>query len=341
MTKIKNQSMGKNQTLNKAPEVQLLVGALGNYSPTGKTENMGNYLIEWAKNNKMAAEIQNGMAVINPDADKLLMLGHMDTVPGELLVELDEKKGLVTGRGAADAKGPLCAALFALHNQQELWDKVCIVAVPDEEGRSLAAKHIRDTWKERPVIILEPSTWEGITLSYMGRLGINCRITCPKSHPGHKKPFAGEEALKVWQTLAQAQEHIVRITNIAGKDVEAVMNLDIRFREGEPDAIISKIPDFVEYKLTEKTLPYTAEKNNKLTRAFLRAVREFGGTPRFKNKTGTSDMNVLGEKWKAAPMLAYGPGDGNLGHTNNEHIMIEDYMKGISVLEKTLSYIFF
>jgi LysW-gamma-L-lysine carboxypeptidase len=319
-------------------EMKLLKDALENYSPTGTTTKMGQFLISWALEHKMEAEFQNDMVVINPQAEMLLMLGHMDTVPAELPVKFNEKLGLLTGRGSVDAKGPLCAALATLEKLPQLWDKVCLVAAPDEEGRSLAAKQIREKWQERPCIILEPSTWRGITLSYMGRLAINCKVTCPQTHPGHLKPFAAEEAFKVWYGLSKDQ--IVRIRNVAGKDTEAVMNLDLRFREGEPEDIISKIPENVDYKITERTLPYTANKNTKLTRAFLRAVREVGGTPVFKNKTGTSDMNVLGEKWTSAPMLAYGPGDGNLGHTQNEYIELEEYMKGIDVLKKALTYIF-
>ena len=118
------------------------------------------------------------------------------------------------------------------------------------------------------------------------------------------------------------------------------MTLDIRFRDGTPDQILAKIPKEIEYKILEQTLPYTAEKNTKLTRAFLKAVRELDGTPVFKKKTGTSDMNILGEKWTDAPMLAYGPGDGNLGHTDHEQIEIDEYNKGIEVMGKVLDFIF-
>ncbi len=316
-------------------EVDLLKKALEIYSPTGKTENMGQFLVEWCKKHNMDAEINNEMVVINPMAESLLMLGHMDTVPG--IIKVEKKNDKLFGRGAADAKGPLCAAIYAVQKNEKLWDKVSIIAVPDEEGASKAALYIRDHWKERPCIILEPSTWQGITLSYMGRLGIVCTTTCAPSHPGHLKPFASEELSSTWYKLAQ--QYIVRLLSIEGNDTEGKMKLDIRFRDVNPDTILSKIPDNIEVKVLEKTLPYTAEKNTKLTRMFLRAVREVGGTPVFKKKTGTSDMNILGEKWKT-PMVAYGPGDGRLGHTEEENISIEEYSKGIDVLEKVLGYLF-
>lgn len=330
--------MSKSKDLNLQPEIQLLKGALEQYSPTGSTEKMGEYLVNWAIHHGIEAKLDSGMAVINPKAQLLLMLGHMDTVSGELPVEFNEKRRMLTGRGAADAKGPLCAAMAALSKLPGLWDKISIVAAPDEEGASDIAKLIRDEWRERSCIILEPSTWQGITLSYMGRLNIECSLSCPPSHPGHLKPFATEELFKTWNSLAS--ENIVRLRNIQGSETKATMTLDIRFRDASPEDILSEISDEIEYRLIEQTLPYTANKNTKLTRAFLRAVREVGGTPVFKKKTGTSDMNVLGERWKNAPMLAYGPGDGRLGHTDSEEINIEEYLKGIMVLERALAHIF-
>ncbi len=320
------------------PDVELLYHSLKHYSPTGSTEKLGKYLVNWAKTHKMDAEVQNKMVVINPKAQMLLMLGHMDTVPGKLPVVIDEDSGVITGRGAADAKGPLCTALAALERLPQLWDKVSIIAAPDEEGPSEAAMYIRDSWQERPVVILEPSNWEGITISYMGRICVNLKIECPPSHSGHLKPFAAEELYMAWNELAK--DGIARIKKIEGNATQATMVLDIRFREGMPEDILTKIPENVNFEVIERTMPYVANKNTKLTRSFLRAIRKVGGTPRFKNKTGTSDMNVLGEQWKSAPMLAYGPGDGNLGHTDQEHIRIEDYLKGIDVLERALKYIF-
>jgi LysW-gamma-L-lysine carboxypeptidase len=299
---------------------------------------MGEYLINWAKEHNMDAEMQNDMAVINPKGEALLMLGHMDTISGELPVELDEEKGVITGRGAADAKGPLCAAIAALEKHPELWNRVCIVGAPDEEGWSQAAKAIRDNWSERPVIILEPSTWQGITLSYMGRLAVKIKVSCEPSHPGHLKPYAVEELFECYSELVK--DRIVRIRHLHGKDIKGIMSLDIRYRDETPEEILSKISKRFEYDVLEKAIPYTANKNTKLTRSFLHAVRDLGGTPVFKKKTGTSDMNVLGEKWTEAPILAYGPGDGRLGHTDHEKISIEEYLNGIEVLSKALGYIF-
>jgi LysW-gamma-L-lysine carboxypeptidase len=81
--------------------------------------------------------------------------------------------------------------------------------------------------------------------------------------------------------------------------------------------------------------PFLAEKNTPLVRALLRAIRAEGGRPRFKLKTGTSDMNVVGPAW-GCPIVAYGPGDAALDHTPDEHIEIEEFRRGVDVLAQAL-----
>jgi LysW-gamma-L-lysine carboxypeptidase len=81
--------------------------------------------------------------------------------------------------------------------------------------------------------------------------------------------------------------------------------------------------------------PFQAEKNTPLVRAMLRAIRAEGGRPRFKLKTGTSDMNIVGPAWDC-PIVAYGPGDSSLDHTPEEHIEIEEFRRAVDVLARAL-----
>jgi LysW-gamma-L-lysine carboxypeptidase len=81
--------------------------------------------------------------------------------------------------------------------------------------------------------------------------------------------------------------------------------------------------------------PFRADKNTSLSRAFRFAIREAGGKPAFKVKTGTSDMNVVGPVWDC-PIVAYGPGDSDLDHTPNEHIELQEYGQAIAVLTDVL-----
>jgi [amino group carrier protein]-lysine/ornithine hydrolase len=80
---------------------------------------------------------------------------------------------------------------------------------------------------------------------------------------------------------------------------------------------------------------YRSNKDTALTRALRVAIREQGGTPRFKVKTGTADMNVVAPYWNV-PMVAYGPGDSALDHTPNEHVDLVEYERAVAVLTTAL-----
>jgi len=82
-------------------------------------------------------------------------------------------------------------------------------------------------------------------------------------------------------------------------------------------------------------LPYRADKNTPLVRAFLAAIRTEGLEPAFKVKSGTSDMNVVGPAW-TCPIVAYGPGDSRLDHTPNEHLDLAEYRQAIRILVRVL-----
>jgi [amino group carrier protein]-lysine/ornithine hydrolase len=78
------------------------------------------------------------------------------------------------------------------------------------------------------------------------------------------------------------------------------------------------------------------ERGSRLARGFVSAIRAAGGTPRFKVKTGTSDLNVLVPVW-GCHALAYGPGDSHLDHTPDEHVSITELERSVDVLALALS----
>ena len=80
---------------------------------------------------------------------------------------------------------------------------------------------------------------------------------------------------------------------------------------------------------------YRSEKRTPLVPPFLRAIRAAGGEPRFTVKLGTSDMSVVGPRWRC-PILAYGPGDAALDHTPEERIVLAQYLRAVTVLTSVL-----
>lgn len=298
-------------------------------STTGDTSEAITYLKKVAEEAGMTSRIDRGALVINPDTDELLLLGHIDTVPGNPEVRIDEDEKL-WGRGTVDAKGPLCAAFTALSRKRDLWSRVKLIAVPDEEGDSETALWIRDEMGRCPSIILEPSDTNGITISYRGRMLIEIQAKASRSHSGGDDPFAPEILM---DHISSFRDTIGgRILEFEGDMESAKAVMDIRYVD-EPS--IESNDACIKVRVLENVPPVRTDKNNPLVRGFIRAIRKEGERVVFKNKTGTSDMNLIGERWDV-PLMAYGPGDGKLDHTDIEHIGLEDFRRSIDIWESFL-----
>jgi len=308
------------------PEIEFLNRIVGIPSVTGETRSCARSLLEWCKEKGMDAVVDRGALIVNPKAKGLLLFGHLDTVPGDISVRIED--GRLWGRGSVDAKGPLCAALWALSESPDLWDRVMLVAVPDEEGDSRTAKRLREEIPQMPTMILEPGNWDGITISYRGRILAALVARTQRTHSGFTEMFSTEIAVSRWNDLKQTCDP--RIVSVAGDIERTEMRLDIRYPIG-PSPLLEGSPGAYFYTL-ENTPPYRSDKGSPLVRSLLGSIRGQGGSPSFKNKTGTCDMNVLGERW-SAPIVAYGPGDSSLDHTNDESIDLDEYIRAIRVLK--------
>ena len=93
------------------------------------------------------------------------------------------------------------------------------------------------------------------------------------------------------------------------------------------------------YSILDETEPFEAAHNSPLVRAFTLGIMEAEKSrPTLIRKTGTGDMNVLGNQWNI-PVVTYGPGDPHEAHTIDEKVSIEEYLKGIEILKKTLQHL--
>src|SRR5689334_5882768 len=100
--------------------VELLKGALKIYAPATQEAPICTYLVAQMSAHGMRAfrdEAGNAVGIIDPpdaqaqNARELVLLGHMDTVPGFIVVR--QKGDKLYGRGAVDARGPLCTFIAA------------------------------------------------------------------------------------------------------------------------------------------------------------------------------------------------------------------------------------
>jgi LysW-gamma-L-lysine carboxypeptidase len=300
-------------------------------------------------------EVGNVIGSIGPSADReVVLLGHMDTVPGVIPVEI--RDGSLYGRGSVDAKGPLATGIVAAARAA---DRAClrltVIGAVQEEGPSVGARHLVSRGAPAYLIIAEPSGWDSVVLGYKGSQRFTVRISQSSGHTAGPETSAPERAVTFWNDLVrwcaeqrpEAENSFSSVTatlirmssNDDGLRDEACLHIGLRLPPGfsveeAREGIRALLPE-ADFEFAQGEEAVRGDKNNSLVAGFLSAIRTEGGKPRFKVKTGTSDMNVVGPVWNC-PMVAYGPGDSRLDHTPMEHVEIEEYLKGIRVLTGVL-----
>ena len=340
----------------------LLTGLLKHHSPTGSENEAIRYLTEQMSAAGLKAEIDpagNAVGRIGSGERHILLLGHIDTAPGEIHVH---KQGhLLFGRGAVDAKGPLAAFVMAAAKEDLPGLQVTVIGAVHEEGDSAGASYLRDHFSVPDAMIIgEPSGWEGVTLGYKGWVTYTLTAETDTAHPASDKANACEIALSAWDALVQwAQDFNVGRSQVFDQVIptlrtmhsdsnglreRAQLQVTLRLPEDlTVPEIHSKVRTLIGPIIKVEALPaavpaYRAPKNTILVRAALAAIRAEGGKPRFVVKTGTSDMNMVAPTW-SCPTIAYGPGDSSLDHTAEEHISLVEFQRSIVVLRSILAHL--
>ncbi len=292
-----------------------------------------------------------------PIEREIVMLGHIDTVPGEIPVRIED--GILHGRGSVDAKGPLATFVMAAA-QAEIRPGtrlVVIGAVEEESATSKGARHVIDKYKPTWCIIGEPSNWDAVTLGYKGRILIDYTYRQEMSHTAGAVLGAAESGIAFYNRVNEYVEQFntdkTRLfdqllpsvrdihTDSDGLYNSIYVKLGIRLPPGFDIAAFEAqvrewAGDAADIALYGFEEAYQSTRKTTLARAFHRALLKRGVRPRYKLKTGTSDMNVVMPIWDC-PVVAYGPGDSALDHTPHEHLVLDEYLKAIDVLTDVLS----
>jgi LysW-gamma-L-lysine carboxypeptidase len=338
--------------------VKLLKGLLEVYSPSAQEAEAVEYLMGAMRRLGFTAwrdAAGNAVGVLGDGPRTGILLGHIDTVAG--FIQVRSEAGRLYGRGAVDAKGPLAAfvAAVAQAGPQPGWRLVVVGAVEEEAATSKGARFVATRWQPEWCVIGEPSQWDRVTLGYKGRLLAHYRLTQPASHTASRARPVAETAATFWQrvvafadefnrgrqaTFDRLDPSLRRInTDHDGfsETVDALFGfrLPLDLSPAQLRATLAGLAGQAEITFSGDEVAFRADKNTPLVRAFLAAIRESGGNPRFAVKTGTSDMNVVGPVWRC-PIVAYGPGDSTLDHTPDEHIVVADYLRGIEVLRRAM-----
>lgn len=296
----------------------------------------------------------------------LVLLGHMDTVPGDIPVRTEGD--LLYGRGSVDAKGPLATFVMAgaAITPPRGARLVVIGATEEEAASSKGAHHAAQAYRPFACIIGEPSNWDAVTLGYKGRLLCDYRLEQGGAHSAGPETAAPELAVACWNAIgAHAAEFnagreqlfeqlmpSLRAIRSSSDGITDVVEMTMGFRlppSFDTDALERLIGDAASRDLPPharatvrfrgREVAWQSNRTTILAKAFAAALREAGAPPRFKLKTGTADMNVVGPVWNC-PIVAYGPGDSRLDHTPNEHISISEYRRAIDVLTRAIPQAF-
>jgi [amino group carrier protein]-lysine/ornithine hydrolase len=349
--------------------VKLLLESLKLYSPTTKESELAKFLahsMEKLGYSKVRIDrTGNAIGEIGRGKLSLLLCGHMDTIPGNLPVR--QTRGSIYGRGAADAKSPLCALLVAGALAADSGVRITLAGVTEEEGEGAGIEGIMRSARDFDYAVFgEPSGANRITVGYRGRVSLHVKVKTEGGHAGspwaHKSAFdefssmlsrvreyeRGKEvpgdhfrSLSISPTLVHAGSY----HNVVPSLCEATLDLrlppsllaSIAIREIRTVAEVSG--DGVEIRIQpgEPTEAYEADTSSKLVRAFQRAILlRLKTKPTMVRKTGTGDVNTFALR-KRTECVTYGPGISSTSHTDGEVVQVKDYLNSIEVLKEAFS----
>ncbi len=338
-------------------DIDFLTQAISIPSVSGNEAELAHYLVSEMKSFTTSAfvdEAGNAVGKLGHGPLKLYFLGHIDTVPGEIPVRVEDN--VLWGRGSVDAKGSFCTAVAAASKLSDSFkEKVSLTligATEEESPTSKGARYAVQAYEKPDLIIIgEPSNWDAMTLGYKGRLVSHWSVKKENFHSAGEGTTAAEDLVDIWNQLkTQADAY-----NQGKKGIFSALQIALQSISSQSDGLVQSATASIGYRLptelspndlikileshdfqaevnfTGQEIAYRSKKDTALTRAFRVAIREAGGKPRFKVKTGTSDMNVVAPDWNV-PMLAYGPGDSALDHTPFERLELSEYQKAVAVL---------
>jgi LysW-gamma-L-lysine carboxypeptidase len=336
----------------------LLVGLVERYSPSRSEHPAVRYLVEQMQALGFEARIDgagNAVGALGDGERTILLLGHIDTVPGQ--IEVRREENVLYGRGTVDAKGPLAAFVVAAARAgAQSGTRIMVVgAVEEEAATSKGARYLLDRMSPQAVIVGEPSGWDGVTVGYKGRLLVDYVLSRQVAHTSGPDASACEEAVGFWQRVAahaatwnegrtrmfEQLAPSLRSMNSQNDGFFETVRLTIGFRLppqidiADLEAHLKTLAGDGELGFRGREVAFRSSRSTPLARAFVRAIHAQGARCAFKVKSGTSDMNVVGPVW-SCPIVAYGPGDASLDHTPGEHIDLHEYHQAISVLTYVL-----
>ncbi|MFI6515519.1 M20/M25/M40 family metallo-hydrolase [Spirillospora sp. NPDC050679] len=337
------------RTTAPSPDLELLSRSVQISSVSGDERDLAEFLAAWCAEQGLDATVDeagNLVATRGTGPRRLLLLGHLDTVPHRWPARWHGE--VLTGRGSVDAKASLAAYLQTLAELEVPANaQVRVVGAVQEETTSSGAFHVRDRYPADAVVVGEPSGAHALTVGYHGLCKIRLAVREPTAHTaGRGVRTAADRLVDAAASVRSAVSELSPDALVAVLGVEARNRGDVQAGEAVIDVRVpprtatadlrAAVRAAVEAPVTagfQRCTPGVATpRSDALVRAFTRALRAAGSTPRHLAKKGSSDMNTLATTWTGVPMVAYGPGDARLDHTPHERLDAAEYRHARTVL---------
>jgi LysW-gamma-L-lysine carboxypeptidase len=283
---------------------------LETYSPSGSEEQLADLLHDHFASHGFKTRIDQAGNVIGELGEgrpRVLLCGHMDTVPGEIVVR--QESDLLYGRGAVDAKSSLAAMFvgsYLAKQRSTIPFHVTLAAVVEEETTSAGAKAIIDEGGAYDFAVFgEPSGVSNIVIGYKGSLRLE--VTCLTAGGHSASPWLSknsyEEAFGFWKSFENTflENNSTSkftgltgcVTNAAAGETgnsipsRATLELDIRIPPSmKPAELINRITEFarqyqsnregvsVSLRFADQTGAYLGDEHSIFVAAFRWAIRK-------------------------------------------------------------------
>jgi LysW-gamma-L-lysine carboxypeptidase len=288
----------------------------------------------------------------------------MDTVPGDLPVK--KTRDSIYGRGAADAKSPLCALLTAGALAADSGVAVTFAGVTEEEGEGAGIERLMRSGADFDYAVFgEPGGAARITVAYRGRVALQVTVRTKGGHAG--SPWANRSAFDEFTSTLSRLRDYERSKEVPGDRFKSLSitptivhagtfqnvvpglceaTLDMRLPPSlsasgtikEIRALAERSEDGFDVKVRpgEPTEAYEVDRGSTLLRAFQRAILlRLKTKPGLIRKTSTGDMNTFAHR-RRIECVTYGPGNSGTSHTDGEVVQIADYLNSIEVLKEAI-----
>jgi LysW-gamma-L-lysine carboxypeptidase len=367
--------------MNLIPETLLKLVKI--YSPSGSEHAAVEYLVGRMQalhfTEAFADEAGNAVGVMGAGPRQLVLLGHIDTVPGEIPVRVEpnpspptplpmgegREDSVLFGRGSVDAKGPLAAYVDAVAACGPLpgWQMVVIGAV-GEEADSPGARYAAARYHPEYAIIGEPSCWERVTLGYKGSARVRLSVRRSMAHSARQDETASEAAVRAWETIkAKAAAFNLDRERIFDRLLVSLHGMDSGgdgFEEWARLLVATRLPPDL---LPERWYEQLAADPQLSAIAGISMEPVGFPVPAYVAEKNTPLVRAFLHGIRAnggqpgfvfktgtsdmnflapawgCPALAYGPGDSALDHTPDEHLSLDEYARAVEVLQAVLNQI--